>query len=424
MVNQEIVNRQAEARLTERKGARKAIAEQLGSLKAGKGFDWKKIERSTRLAERARRMGLFEQAGALLRDPEDVETGNQIFERIIDANNLLGVTFLSEGAQKARAVGRIALPVAGGTRLGTGFLVSPRVVMTNNHVLGDAIEAANATLEFDFFEREGGTTGPVIRFRLQPAALFVTDMPLDFSLVAVEATNAAGVELSDRGWFPLVGPSGKAIVGERVSIIQHPNGDPQKVTLHDNKIVDFSGDFMHYETDTMGGSSGSPVLNIDWDVAALHHAAVGNANEGIRISSIVAKLQEIFAEEAAEGHRDAALVAELMGAPRPPSPRPSGQTEPPSDVNVGQPRVNADGTVAWVVPVRVTLGVGEPPRGRLTSHRLRHRPPYAGGVSRARVRPFWRGTTPRRPELEGRDRGARGHGRARLLQQDERYEGT
>ena len=40
MVNQEIVNRQAEARLTERKGARKAIAEQLGSLKAGKGFDW------------------------------------------------------------------------------------------------------------------------------------------------------------------------------------------------------------------------------------------------------------------------------------------------------------------------------------------------------------------------------------------------
>lgn len=359
MINQENVNRQAEARFTERKGAREAISEQLDSLKAGKRFDWKKVERATRLAERARRMGLFDAAGALLRDPEDMETGNQIFEQIIDANNLLGVTFLSDGAQKARAVGRIALPVAGGTRLGTGFLVSPRVMMTNNHVLGDAIEAANAALEFDFFERDGGTIGPVIRFRLQPGALFVTDIPLDFSLVAVETTNAAGVVLSDRGWFPLVGPSGKAIVGERVSIIQHPNGDPQKVTLHDNKIVDFSGDFLHYETDTMGGSSGSPVLNIDWDLAALHHAAVGNANEGIRISSIVAKLQEIFAQEGTE-HRDAALVAELMGAPRPPSPRRSGQTEPPSDVNFGEPRVNADGTVAWVVPVRVTLGVGEP----------------------------------------------------------------
>ena len=65
----------------------------------------------------------------------------------------------------SRAVGRVALPVDGGTRLGTTFMVSPRIAMTNNHVLGDDLEAGRAALEFDFFRREDGTTGPVTRFR-------------------------------------------------------------------------------------------------------------------------------------------------------------------------------------------------------------------------------------------------------------------
>ena len=193
MINQEAVNRQAEQHFKKRKSNRDANVKQLNSLKAGKAFDWRKIENPPRLAERARRLGLYAVAGALLRDPADTETGKLIFEQIIDANNLLGVTFLFEGARMAQAVGRITLPVPGGTRLGTGFMVSSRIMMTNNHVLGDSIEATNATLEFDFFEREDGTTGPVTRFRLRPDEFFVTDGPLDFTLVAVEAVNADGV---------------------------------------------------------------------------------------------------------------------------------------------------------------------------------------------------------------------------------------
>ena len=171
--------------------------------------------------------------------------------------------------------------------------------MTNNHVLGYSMEAGNAVLEFDFFTREDGTTGPITSFRLKPEIFFITDARLDFSLVAVESTNADGFNISNHGWFPLIGPSGKAVVGERVSIIHHPNGEPQKVTVHDNKIVDIdiNNDFLGYETDTMGGSSGSPVLNINWDLIALHHAAVGNSNEGIRISSIVKHLREVFDNE-------------------------------------------------------------------------------------------------------------------------------
>lgn len=365
---QEAIQRQADRRLKSRERHRVANFKQLDALRQHRGFDWRKIESPDRVAVRARQLGFAEAAAELLRNPDDRAVGQKVFEQILGANNLLGVSFLSEGARAARAVGRITLPVSGGTRLGTGFMVSPRILLTNNHVLGDTVEADNATVEFDFFEREDGTTGPVTRFRLVSAAFFITDAPLDFTFVAVEATNANGVEVSTRGFFPLIGPSGKAVVGERVSIIQHPDGSPQKVVVHDNRVsdVDPDDDFLHYQADTMGGSSGSPVLNINWDLAALHHAAVGSDNEGVRISSIVARLNEIFGNEAVSPTVDPALRAELMAPgpqPQAPDAGPGPSPEPP-DRN--EPRVNPDGTVSWTVPVNVTLGVGQPPTPRIT----------------------------------------------------------
>ncbi len=356
-----MINQEAETRIKDRKARRDENIKQLDNLRTGKGFDWTKVEAPTRLAHRAQRLGLLEDAGTILQDPKDKEIGRRVYEQIIGVNNILSVTFLSEGARMAHAVGRITLEVPGGRRLGTGFMVSPRIMMTNNHVLGDSIEAGNAMLELDFYRREDGTTGPVTRFRLQPVSFFITDARLDFTLVAVEATNTDGVNISDRGWFPLIGPSGKAVVGERVSIIHHPNGDPQMVTVHDNKIadVDFDNDFLLYETDTMGGSSGSPVFNINWDLVALHHAAVDKSNEGIRISSIVTRLREIFDYESEMEHQDfdAALIAELIAAKVPPSPPISVDRTIPSRQGHGQ--MNADGTASWIVPVTLTLGVGQ-----------------------------------------------------------------
>lgn len=366
MAMQEAI-RQAEQRIKSREAARERKIQELGKLENGAKFDWTKVESASRLAERAKRLGMFAETGALLRDPTDTKVGARVYERILGANNLLDITFLSEGARKAEAVGRITLPVAGGLKLGTGFMVTSRVMMTNNHVLGDELEAGGATLEFDFFKREDGTTGPVTRFRLQPDALFVTDIAMDFTLVAVEATNADGVNLSARGWFPLIGPSGKAVVGERLSIIQHPNGDPQAVTVHDNKLVDVDDKFLHYKTDTMGGSSGSPVLNINWDLVALHHAAVANSNEGVRISSIVTRLREMSQNEAGSSGAGQELLAEVLRGSPPSADNESGRpmysgNSGPQPVHNGThgngPRVNADGSTSWIVPISVTVGVG------------------------------------------------------------------
>jgi endonuclease I len=103
-----------------------------------------------------------------------------------------------------------------------------------------------------------------------------------------------------------------------INIIQHPGGQMKQVTLDENELIDILDDFLHYESDTMRGSSGSPVFNDQWEAIALHHSGVpqrneegkvlsksgdiwmplmGNdqimwlANEGVRISRLVAFLR-------------------------------------------------------------------------------------------------------------------------------------
>ncbi len=59
----------------------------------------------------------------------------------------------------------------------------------------------------------------------------------------------------------------------KVNIIQHPgNSVEPKYALTANSIIDKWGHYLYYTADTDKGSSGSPVLNQDWKVVALHHA--------------------------------------------------------------------------------------------------------------------------------------------------------
>ena len=112
---------------------------------------------------------------------------------------------------------------------------------------------------------------------------------------------------------------GKALLGEYLNIIQHPNGEPKQVAVRENRLVARLDSFLHYETDTAPGSSGSPVFNDQWEVVALHHSGVPAtdeqgrtlnlqgglwsedqgeqrvkwlANEGVRVSTICQELEK------------------------------------------------------------------------------------------------------------------------------------
>jgi V8-like Glu-specific endopeptidase len=80
------------------------------------------------------------------------------------------------------------------------------------------------------------------------------------------------------------------------NIIQHPLGGPMKVALRYNQIVEVMGERVYYLSDTLEGSSGSPVFDDEWRVIALHRAGglqdqsgrvLLEANEGVPIAVIL-----------------------------------------------------------------------------------------------------------------------------------------
>lgn len=226
-------------------------------------------------------------------DPRD----GLAIERIIGENDLFPISYLEGGLLAARPVCRIEVRDRIGRVLGhgTGFLVTPHLLLTNNHVLENEERALFSLAQFNYELDIHMKERPVQSFRFNPSAIFITDRKLDFTLVAVEEKSADGTMLESYGYLPLLSQKGKALAGECVSIIQHPSGAPKAIALRENKITDIFEDYFHYSTDTKEGSSGSPVFNDEWTIVGLHHAGVPDpqnpseyiANEGIRIGSIL-----------------------------------------------------------------------------------------------------------------------------------------
>jgi V8-like Glu-specific endopeptidase len=262
--------------------------------------------------------------------------GLATLERIMGKNDLMSVRYLELGLRIARTVGRIHVRGADGNLqgYGTGFLVSPRLLLTNNHVLTNTGVAATSRVEFDFQEGVDGRLQSSIFVNFDPAAFFVTDKALDFSLVALKGDLR---KIAPYGWNGLSAEEGKIIVSEYVTIIQHPSGERKQLALRENQVIDVLDKFLHYRTDTSPGSSGSPVFNDQWEIVALHHSGVPKkdaqgrvlardgrvytasmgenqidwiANEGVRISQILKHLQGVSLPESQTALRKQVLDSE------------------------------------------------------------------------------------------------------------------
>jgi subtilisin family serine protease len=277
---------------------------------------------------------------------------NEALERINGVPNFQDIAIVRKIVQAASSVCRIVLQGPSGIiGYGTGCLVAPNVLITNNHVLPNVETASRAIAQFNYELGDNGQILTPIAFRFRPDLFFLTSpyaqqtaLPFsgrDFTLVAVEPTSDEGGSLSRFGYIRLDASLGKIIEGENCVVIQHPKGDFKKVVLKDIRLITLTDNFLIYEADTLPGSSGSLVLGLGTgEAVALHHSSVprkdaaGNwlrkdgkprqpgdtdddidwiGNEGVRVSCIVDAFNNLPIPDAMQ-----AVRAKIVEAQTPP----------------------------------------------------------------------------------------------------------
>jgi endonuclease G len=395
------------------------------------------VETRDRLTKRINRLlsqGIGQEAVAATPDiaPEtsigisEEDVSNDLFERVIGpTRDFLDIGFFDRARAAARAVCRIVTKQGGKVAFGTGFMVSPSLVLTNHHVFPAAEDAAASVAEFDYAHDAELRILQVESFRLAPDKFFLTDATLDFSLVAVEEKSRLGKPLADYGFLPLIADEGKIVISEPVNIVQHPRGEPKQVVVRESTLRDMPHPatvetgrdlYAYYTGDTDPGSSGSPVFNDQWEVIALHHSGVPNtnqtgefldkdgnvwrrgdpvqidwiANEGVRVSRLMAHFRKAFAD-LAPGDGKRAYLEDLFrssgepglapDAPRPPAAASAPAAVPPAEGKPATVEQKAEapapapaqiaashieivaGATRLVAPLTITVAIGQPEAG-------------------------------------------------------------
>ena len=196
------------------------------------------------------------------------EMNDLLFERVLGAtSDFLSVDFIARANQAIRSVGRIVVdpPNARGS-LGTGFMITERLLMTNHHVLESKRDAQHAFVEFDFQRGADGRLLTVQRFDFDPNTFFTPGRSLTtLSWLSSRRMPMASPLTTIAFWNSTA--SGENHTERTVNIVQHPLGEMKQVVLRENSLLDLpkTPDFVaHYEGDTEPGSSGAPVFNDAW----------------------------------------------------------------------------------------------------------------------------------------------------------------
>src|SRR5215216_105385 len=319
----------------------------------------------------------------------DPKEARKRLERVLKGDDLTDINYLAQGFLRARAVCRIVICCDGAEEgYGTGFLIAPGVLITNYHVLQSVAHVRESYTQFNYERDFRGNILPT-RFALHASAEPILCEELDMAIAAVERISTDGKQLDEYGWLKLSGQPGKAFIGEYLTAIQHPRGEPKQVCVRENKLLKYSktDPFVWYQTDTDAGSSGSPVFNNAWEVVALHHSSVPRtndkgewltkrgqlwkkgemsddlidwiANEGVRVSRIVEYLQK------QSNNRLADAVLNTAEAPaeewfRNLGAGSSRSMDSGSAASVGNVQVQTDseGVTRILVPIEISVKVG------------------------------------------------------------------
>lgn len=231
---------------------------------------------------------------------------------------------------------RVEVPLLNGNlATGTGFLVGADTVLTNYHVIRPVLKnlasASDITLRFDYKKINAQEINKGTVYKLASGEDWLVaepsppshadtknalpgaepgDQELDYAVLrlaepAGKHTIARVPDINSplRGWQKLPDLQIPLEPSDPLLILQHPSGDPLKLAIDTSASPEmlFNNKRLRYKTNTLPGSSGSPVFNFNFKLVALHHLGdpsydeftntEAKFNQGIPIALIQADLK-------------------------------------------------------------------------------------------------------------------------------------
>ncbi|MEM8682554.1 MAG: serine protease, partial [Pseudomonadota bacterium] len=156
----------------------------------------------------------------------------------------------------------------------TGFMISRNRMMTNHHCVS-TLEVCETTMAiFDFHIDKLGNE--VYGDQYACNKVLVEDYDLDFAVLELQGNPG------DKYGFLSFAPQ-EISRRQKLYIVQHADGQPKQIVKENCRVIDpiadgrvANSDFTH-TCDTLGGSSGSPVIGADHRVVGLHHFGINQA---------------------------------------------------------------------------------------------------------------------------------------------------
>ena len=169
----------------------------------------------------------------------------------------------------------------------SGFLITSDLVVVPNFVAAStaALGEDTAGAGFQFECRSGSEPDRAVAARL----VFTADGPDPGpALLRLE-------EAFDDSFLPLdIEEQG---INDQVFVPQHPDGRPL-AHLSIGRLRGIAGTVLQHDADTMGGSSGAPIMNASWKVIGMHVGRISKndpagdkVNEAISLSAVLAALR-------------------------------------------------------------------------------------------------------------------------------------
>ena len=202
----------------------------------------------------------------------------------------------------------VARLLINGRSLCTAWRVGPNNHMfTNNHCVASESELRNTEVWFNYQRRTcDGSMATTVK--VMGSKILSTDYDLDYTLFTVDDFS----KIASFGYLGL--DAEEPMFGDGIYIPQHGAGKPKELAIESDQngsglcqidVASANGRGVNTDTgyfcDTIGGSSGSPVLRTDNNKAiALHHFG-GCENQGVKISKIWPLVASYFNDELPNG---------------------------------------------------------------------------------------------------------------------------